>query len=110
MAINSRQKGAKGEREWAAFCRDKGYKDVRRGQQFSGLEGEDCVGLPFIHQEVKRVEKLNINSAMVQSSNDAQGKIPIVAHRRNREKWKVTMWADDWFELYKAWEEKHERP
>jgi len=42
MPINSRQKGARGEREWAAKCREEGY-DCRRGQQFSGLEGEDVM-------------------------------------------------------------------
>lgn len=101
---NSREKGARGEREWASFCREQGYKEARRGQQFSGLEGEDVVGLPGIHQEVKRVEKLNLEDALAQSIRDAQGKVPIVAHRRNNAPWKVTMLADNWFDMYRAWE------
>ncbi len=104
MAINSRRKGKQGELEWAKFCRDEGY-EVRRGQQYSGIGGADCVGLPGIHQEVKRVETLNIEQALQQSTRDAKEReIPIVAHRKNGEKWKVTMWAEDWFRLYREWE------
>ena len=44
MPINSRAKGAKGERELANKLKDYGY-NTRRGQQFSGLEGEDVVRL-----------------------------------------------------------------
>jgi Holliday junction resolvase len=102
--VNSKQKGARGEREFAKLCRTNGY-DVRRGQQYSGLEGEDVVGLPGIHVEVKRVERLNIYDAMFQSQKDAAGEaIPIVAHRKNDCKWLITMAADDWFELYREWE------
>ena len=100
---NSRAKGARGEREWASFCRGEGY-DCRRGQQYCGIEGEDVVGLPGIHCEVKRVERLNISDAVFQSVLDAQGKIPIVAHRKNNDIWLVTMQANKWFELYREWE------
>jgi len=103
--VNSRNKGKRGELEFAALCRQHGYGDARRGQQYSGIEGEDIVGLPGIHVEVKRVEALSIDKAMAQSIRDAgEGKIPIVAHRKNRHKWLITMPADKWFKLYKAWE------
>jgi len=106
--MNSKQKGARGEREWAAFCREQGY-DVRRTQQYCGNTGEaaDCVGLPGIHIEVKRVEKLNIDDALEQARNDMDAYKdlrPIVAHRKNGKGWKVTMYADDWFELYREWQ------
>jgi len=114
MAVNSKQKGNRGEREWAAYCREQGY-EVRRTQQYAGgmEESADCIGLPYIHQEVKRVEKLNIDDALEQAKEDNEptindihklNKIPIVAHRRNGKQWKVTMYADDWFELYHEWE------
>lgn len=104
MAINSKKKGKRGELEWAKFCRDQGYR-VRRGEQYSGIEGEDCIGLPYIHQEVKRVERLNIYDAINQSVRDAsESKVPIVAHRRNNCEWLVTMKATDWFKLYREWE------
>lgn len=65
--MNSRQKGARGERELAVLLREYGF-DSRRGQQYSGVSGDaDVVGLPGIHVEVKRVERLNISEAMKQS-------------------------------------------
>lgn len=101
----SKEKGKVGEREWSAKCKDQGY-DTKRGQQFCGLNGDaDVVGLPGIHQEVKRVEKLNLYDAMEQSIRDAkEEEIPIVAHRKNNCSWLVTMEADSFFKLYKAWE------
>lgn len=102
--VNSKRKGSQGEREFAKLCREHGFSEARRGQQFSGIEGKDVVGLEGIHIEVKRVERLNIDKAMKQSIKDSkEGEIPIVAHRKNREDWKITMRADDFFKLYKAW-------
>ena len=103
--MNSKAKGGRGEREWAEFCREHGFTEARRGVQFKGgYDSPDVTGLPGIHQEVKRVEKLNIHEAMKQSIRDSEGKaLPIVAHRRNREEWLVTMRAEDWMEIYKAW-------
>lgn len=102
--MNSRQKGKRGELEFSRLCREHGY-ETRRGQQYCGANGDaDVVGLPGIHIEVKRVEKLNIEDAMAQARRDAKGKIPIVAHRRNNKVWKITMDAKDWFGLYREWE------
>lgn len=110
--MNSCAKGKRGEREWAKFCQDHGFPEVRRGQQYSGLEGEDCVNLPGIHQEVKREERLNIDEALAQAIRDAaDGAIPIVAHRKNAERpremqarfyrgWKVTMRAEDFLAIW----------
>lgn len=105
MPINSKEKGKVGEREFAALCREHGFENARRGQQYSGINGDaDVVGLEGIHIEVKRVERLNIEEALQQSIRDSkEDEIPIVAHRRNREEWKITMRADDFFKLYKAW-------
>lgn len=103
MGKMSREKGKAGEREFAGLCRAHGY-DARRGRQFNGLGGEDVVGLPGVHVEVKRVERLDLYGAMAQSRHDAHGKVPIVAHRRNRSEWLVTLPAGDWFEMYREWE------
>lgn len=68
--MNSRSKGAAGEREVAGILRGYGYK-ARRGQQYCGSNGDaDVVGLPGIHIEVKRREKLNIYEAVDQSKRD----------------------------------------
>lgn len=103
--MNSRQKGKRGELEAAKVLKDYGY-DARRGQQYSGVSGDaDVVGLPGVHLEIKRVEKLNIVEAMKQAVRDARdGEIPVVMHRRNREEWLITMPLRAFMILYKAWE------
>jgi len=99
--MNSKRKGCQGEREFAALCREHGI-NAQRGQQFSGgYDTPDVKGIDGYHIEVKRVERLNVNEAMKQSVRDCESKaIPIVAHRRNREPWLITMLADDWFKMY----------
>ena len=110
IMINSRQKGAKGEREIASKLREYGY-DCRRGQQYSGINGDaDVVGLKGIHMEVKRVERLNLEDAMSQSIRDAKdGELPAVFHRKNHCEWLVTMRLEDWIELYREWEAGSEK-
>lgn len=97
MAINSRNKGAVAERELAEILQEHGF-DCRRGQQYCGANGDaDVVGLPGIHIECKRVERLNLYEAMSQAKRDSKGtgKIPAVFHRKNRQKWLVTMELED---------------
>ena len=99
--INSRQKGASGERELSHKLQEYGY-NTHRGQQFCGANGDaDVVGLPNIHIECKRVEHLNLYDAMAQSVSDArEGEVPTVFHRKNRKEWLVTMRMDDWIKMY----------
>ena len=99
---NSRRKGAEGEREIANILKKHGY-DARRGQQYSGANGDaDVVGLPGIHIEVKRVEALNIDKAMEQAITDAKpGEMPAVFHRKNGKEWKATVRLEDFIKLYK---------
>ena len=93
---NSRAKGAVGERELAGEFNRLFGTTARRGQQYSGIEGEDVVGLEGIHVESKRVENLPVNKAMEQAIRDANGqKVPVVFHRRNRKPWLVTLRLDD---------------
>ena len=101
--MNSREKGAAGERELAKILRAYGF-DARRGQQFSGANGDpDVIGIPGCHIECKRVERLNIYEAMAQSINDARiGETPVVMHRKNREEWLVSMRLGDFIKLYKG--------
>lgn len=103
--MNSREKGAAGERELSRRLREYGY-DCRRGQQYSGANGDaDVVGLPGIHIECKRVERLDLIAAMDQSKRDAKlGEIPAVFHRKNHCHWMVTVSLDDFILLYREWE------
>ena len=102
--MNSREKGKRGERQWRDELRENGYT-ARRGQQFSGSpESPDVVSedLPWVHFEVKAVERLNIEDAMEQARRDCGGKIPIVAHRRNFRAWLVTMTAEVFFKFLRG--------
>lgn len=102
--MNSRTKGAVGERELAKKLREYGY-DCRRGQQYCGANGDaDVIGLEGIHIECKRVERLNIDEAMLQAIRDRkEGEYPAVFHRKNNCKWLVTMRLEDWIEMYREW-------
>ena len=102
--MNSRAKGAAGERELAKKLREHGY-DCRRGQQYCGANGDaDVLGLPGIHIECKRVERLNIDEAMLQAIRDRrEAEYPTVFHRKNNHEWLVTMRLEDWIEIYKEW-------
>lgn len=99
--INSRQKGARGERELAKVLTEYGYP-ARRGQQFNGLEGDDVVCLPLdkFHIECKLVEALNIQKAIEQSKKDADiSQYPVVMHKRNRTEWLCTLPLKDFLEI-----------
>lgn len=103
---NSRQKGKRGELELAKKLRQYGYS-CRRGQQYSGSNGDaDVIGLPGIHIECKRVEKLNLQDAMDQAKRDKRNEeIPAVFHRKNNCEWLVTLTLDDFIKIYREWED-----
>ena len=86
--INSKRKGKDGEQEAANVLSEIFGVSCRRGQQFSGLEGKDVVGLPGLHVEVKRVEKLCLYDSLDQATRDAaEGELPIVVHRPSGKPW-----------------------
>lgn len=105
--MNSKQKGARGERELASKLREHGY-DCRRTQQYCGYTGDaaDLTGLPGIHVECKRTERLSLYDAVNQAKRDAAetDELPAVFHRRNNHEWLVIMTLDDWMNLYREWE------
>ena len=103
MGKASQRKGAAGERELAAVLREHGF-EITRGGSLSFGEVPDLSGLPGVHIEVKRVERLNIMEAMEQAIRDSEDFLdgaPTVFHRRNRCPWLVTMRLEDWLELYR---------
>ncbi len=105
MPINSRQKGARAERQFRDLLRAEGYLKARRGQQFSGSpESPDvvCPELDFLHWEIKAVERLNLEEAMDQARRDCGSRVPVVAHKRNFRSWLVTMDAQTFFRLLKG--------
>lgn len=109
MGKTSQRKGAVGERELANILRDVYGYEVKRGSVF--LHQSDMIGLMGIHPEVKRVEHLNIHTAMEQAKEEAKKRkdgLPTVFHRRNRTEWLVTMRLEDWIDLYGAWNDEED--
>lgn len=105
MKINSKQKGKNGEREFANLCKKYGFDNARRSQQYAGINNDaDVVGLPDLHIEVKRVERLNIYDAIEQAQRDKKDdELGIVAHRKNNKDWLITMTFEEWMEMYKRY-------
>lgn len=99
--MNSKDKGARFERQLANILKERGY-DARRGQQYSGANGDaDVVGLDGIHIEAKAVERTNVNEWYAQSCRDArEGEVPIVVHKKNYGPIMVTLALDDFLDFY----------
>ncbi len=113
MTINSNLKGKVGEREFSALLRAQGYTEARRGQQYrGGGDSPDVVGVPGVHHEVKRTERLALYDAVDQARRDAaDGAMPVVAHRCNNDKrrgscrgeWLFVLGPADYFKLIECW-------
>lgn len=99
MGKASREKGKRGEREFAKFLREHGV-EARRGVQFQGgPDSPDVTSDDGIHWEVKRTEALSVYKAMQQAISEApEEKIPAVAHRRSNQEWLVILRAEDFLE------------
>lgn len=108
MAVNSKAKGARFERQLASKFRENGF-EARRTAQYCGNTGDasDVVGLPGIHIEAKHQEQMRLYDWMAQAKHDAQaggkGALPVVFHKRNNAEILVTMSFDDWINLYREW-------
>lgn len=100
--MNSRAKGARGEREWRDCLRAEGWM-ARRGQQFSGHpDAPDvvCEELGRFRFEVKRAERFSPYDAMAQANAEkGDGQIAVVAHRKNNSPWLIVLRAEDFFAL-----------
>ena len=102
MSRTQQRKGRAGELELAKILQENGY-DVSPGIPVSYGQTPDLVGLPGVHIECKRVERLNVPEAMSQAIQDSEffkDGAPALFHRRNRSPWLVTMRLNDWLVLY----------
>ena len=103
--MNSRQKGARGERQVRDLFRDVGLT-ARRGQQFSGGPDSPDVIVPELEKEwhveskwVQGICSAKMRSAIEQSQRDASGKAFTVFHKENDCQWLVTLDARDFVRL-----------
>lgn len=102
MSRSQQQKGRSGELELAGILGRHGFTIIPGAPLNYGTE-PDLSGLPGIHIEVKRVERLNVSGAMKQAIRDSErflDGMPALFHRRNREPWLVTMRLSDWMQIY----------
>ena len=105
MTINSRQKGAGGEREVIKLLRPLIERIYRQcDQQPPELErntlqwhkgGCDILGVPGIALEIKRCETLEVDKWWAQACQQAErvggGTLPVLMYRKNRQPWRVRM-------------------
>ena len=96
MGRMSREKGKRGEREFAKILEGIGF-DARRSQQFSGAAGDaDLVtSLPGVHWEIKRYAKVAAVRFLEQAERDSKEDLAVVALREDRGSWVIMLRADN---------------
>ena len=102
MGAKSQRKGRAAELELSRILQGYSYP-VEAGCAQSYGEVPDLSGLPQIHIECKRCEKLHLSEWMRQASDDAEkfgDGMPAVFFRRNREVWMVCIELKGWLQLY----------
>lgn len=100
MAKASRDKGKRREREFRDIAKSWGFVNARRGQQFSGEQGNpDVVCHPELHFEVKGDNQITVFAVLAQAREDAEGAekklghpvLPIGAVKRDLKPWFIVM-------------------
>lgn len=87
--MNSKAKGAAGEREACQALAEHLGITAERSVQYCGRAGDADLKttLTNVHFEVKRKEKFNAYDAIEQAKSECGDKVPVVLHRRNRGEW-----------------------
>ena len=97
----SRNKGANGEVELVNLLKAKGIQAQRTAPLQAGRESTDADVLAFdgIYLEVKRRERLEMESWCKEAESQAGERIPVIAWRRNNQPWRVSLLLTDFLEL-----------
>ena len=96
MTKNSDNKGKVGERELSHELSRLFGVEARRGVQHrGGPDSPDVVGLPGVHVECKRRERISVYTAVEQAVDDAGENVPLVCYRKNGEGWLAIVRLDD---------------
>lgn len=102
----SREKGARGEREVVTIATDCGLRAERQANlQASGQGDHSDVALldiPTLHLEVKRDERMSVDTMLRQAEKDAGLRVPVVIWRRNKRKWRADVPLEDYFKLLRV--------
>jgi hypothetical protein len=99
IALNSKDKGKRREREAARLFADIFGKPFARGQQNKGGENSpDIIGFDYIHPEIKgdqSVANISLYRAMQQAIDDSGNKLPMLAIKRDRAEWLLVIRAEN---------------
>lgn len=101
-AKNPKRKGNAGERELRKYLHQHGLVGAARTEGSGRFGDGDIKGVPQLHIEAKRVERINLYAAYAQAEGDLGlgPEVPIVFHRRNRGNWMVFLSADDFLRRF----------
>jgi hypothetical protein len=104
--VDSRGKGARGEREFIAVHLAPYWPEAKRNLDQFGDDKRDAINCAGAHWQIKRTEKLALWAAIAQAETEATaGAVPIVAFRRNRSPWYCALRAEYMTALL-AWRER----
>lgn len=103
---NSCKKGKRGERDFCNHLKEMGY-EARRSQQYQGVRvegaGDVITSVEGVRFEVKRYKDApriwskQMRDWMDQAIEETpEGKMPVIAIRGNREKWRYVMPRREW--------------
>ena len=105
MSVNSKDKGARFERWVADYFTQEGYV-CHRSAQYCGNTGDapDVTGLPYLHVECKAYHDTEWDPKWIaQAYRDAKkDNIPVVIHKTDYHKPKVTMSGKDYVSMMSA--------
>jgi Holliday junction resolvase len=100
--LSSRRKGIAGELEVCAILRNHGLKAQRTAplQAAGNVNDADVIGVEGMHLEIKRQERVQIDSWCAQAELAAKPTdVPCVVWRRSRERWRVALPLQDFLDL-----------
>lgn len=92
--IDSRAKGARGEREVCRILQRNGWPNAERTSDGRSQEGRGDIahGPQGVHIDSKLRERLNVTAAWDRVKQDACGlDIPVLVHRPSRHEWLATL-------------------
>ena len=90
MSINSRAKGKSGELECAKILSSELGIPVRRNLEQTAMGGYDLLGVDGYAIEVKRAKAYS-NQWFEQALRQANGSVPVLLYRIDRQGWKCEM-------------------
>lgn len=102
MGTASQRKGRRAELELCEILRCYGY-DAEPGQALNYGTEPDVVGLPGLHLEVKRCERLRLPDWIEQAEADAErfgDGAPVVIFRQSRQPWRVCLRLTDFMRYF----------